>query len=108
VPGVPAGALGEASVSGPLKLAVAPKEDKQRERCIQFLEEALAEARNGRGFDAVFIYATHPDSLTTRHFRTCGFSLIQVVGVLEYAKHEVLADMHGVEGEPPPRPEPLT
>jgi hypothetical protein len=107
VPGVPAGALGEASVSGRvIELGVSPAAEAQRKDCIALLEEALAEAKKGRGFDAVFILATYPDSTTVHRMQTCGYSSIQVAGVLEYIKHGVLAHMHEAPAFPPPRPEP--
>lgn len=95
-------------MSGPLKLAVAPAEDEQRKRCIAMLEDALRDAKSGRGFDAVFIFATFPDSTTTRHMISCGFSTIQAVGILAHTQHELLASMHESVGVPPPRPEGLT
>jgi hypothetical protein len=107
VPGVPAGALGEAGVSEPtpLRLAVDRADEAQRKDCIALLEEALAEAKKGRGFDAVFILATYPDSTTVHRMQTCGFSSIQVAGVLEYIKHGVLAHMYESPASLPPRPE---
>jgi hypothetical protein len=89
-----------------LRLAVAPAEDEQRQRCIDLLETALAEAKSGRGFDAVVIFATYQDSMSIRQLLSTGYSHIQLVGYLEHAKHELLAGIHESVGVPPQRPEP--
>jgi hypothetical protein len=83
-------------VSDPvLALAVEPAEDRRRRRCIEVLELALAEAKDGRGFESVFIIGTYPDSTRIREYWTATRSGLDVVGRLEYLKAALLADMHG-------------
>jgi hypothetical protein len=88
-----------------LQLGVSSAEEKQRQDCVALLEEALVEAKKGRGFDAVFIVATYPDSTTLSRMQSCGFSSIQAVGVLEHLKHGLLAHMRESDAETPPRPD---
>jgi hypothetical protein len=69
------------------------QDEKLRDLCIDLLERMLAEAKEGRGFETVFLLATFPDSTSYRTAWTVGLSTYEVVARLEHLKHELLADL---------------
>lgn len=76
-------------MNAPVKLVTHSVDEEARQQAIQFLEEALADARAGRIVSVVLIYersdgSWHWDSTTQR-------SLPNAVGQLEIIKSELVA-----------------
>jgi hypothetical protein len=86
VPGVPAGALGEAGVSGPLKLAVKPPADIIREDAVQHLEELLAAVKAGE-VDSVMLVWEPANAVACEFWVSGSPHLSTTVGRLETLKH---------------------
>ena len=86
------------------KIGVEPVQEERRKRCISFLEEILEQAKKGPGYESIFMVLTYPDVTSVHHAWTgCG-DTVDMVGRLEYLKHELLADMRERDVAPPLRP----
>jgi Na+-translocating ferredoxin:NAD+ oxidoreductase RnfG subunit len=83
----------EAMTAAVQSLGVTPIQEQRRNACVEALEKMLTEAREGQGFESVFILATYPDNGKVRQLWPAGTSTLKVVGALEHLKHELLADM---------------
>jgi hypothetical protein len=101
VPGVPAGALGEASVSEtengerpaivPLKLAEKPALEKVRESIVHDLKELLEQAERGE-LEALVWFA---DSATSRGMAwgsSGALDQVQLIGRIEVIRHSLLRE----------------
>jgi hypothetical protein len=76
------------------EIGVTPAQEQRKQDAIAVLEELLGEAKEGKGFETVFVVAVQAEHGNIRYRWPAGGSTFDLVARLEALKHELLADVH--------------